>query len=96
MENVAIFYGHLEYFTAVWYILWPFGNVVAVGIFPPILVCCAKKNLATLTKTAWLYTVVARGITFQKILTKTPLRGPLGVKLTHRGEDPLLLLLMHR
>jgi hypothetical protein len=25
MEDVAIFYGHLVYFTAIWYILWPFG-----------------------------------------------------------------------
>jgi hypothetical protein len=25
MEDVSIFYGHLAYFTAIWYILWPFG-----------------------------------------------------------------------
>jgi hypothetical protein len=24
MENVEIHYGHLEYFTDIWYILWPF------------------------------------------------------------------------
>jgi hypothetical protein len=32
MENVGIFYGHLEYFTAIWYIFKPFdivlGNLV--------------------------------------------------------------------
>jgi hypothetical protein len=27
MENAGIFFGHLEYFTVMWYILWPFGNV---------------------------------------------------------------------
>jgi hypothetical protein len=27
MENVAIFYDHLEFFTANWYTLWPFGVV---------------------------------------------------------------------
>jgi hypothetical protein len=27
MESVVIFYGHLEYFTAIWYNLWPFGLV---------------------------------------------------------------------
>jgi hypothetical protein len=27
MENVDIFYDHLEYFTAIWYYLWPFGIV---------------------------------------------------------------------
>jgi hypothetical protein len=25
-ENVAKFYGHLEYFTDIWDILWPFGT----------------------------------------------------------------------
>jgi hypothetical protein len=30
MENAGIFYGHLEYFTVIWYILWPFGNVVVL------------------------------------------------------------------
>jgi hypothetical protein len=25
MENAGIFLGLLEYFTAIWYILWPFG-----------------------------------------------------------------------
>jgi hypothetical protein len=25
MEDVGIFYGHLVYFTAIWYISWPFG-----------------------------------------------------------------------
>jgi hypothetical protein len=32
----------MVYLTAIWYILWPFG------IFFPVLVCCAKKTLATL------------------------------------------------
>jgi hypothetical protein len=30
------------YFTAVWYILWPFWSIF------PVLVCCTKKNLATM------------------------------------------------
>jgi hypothetical protein len=42
MENVGIFFGHLVYFTANWFVLQPFG------IFPPILACCVDKNLATL------------------------------------------------
>jgi hypothetical protein len=25
-KKVGILYGHLDYITAVWYILWPFGN----------------------------------------------------------------------
>jgi hypothetical protein len=27
MENVDIFYDHLEYFMAIWNILWPFGII---------------------------------------------------------------------
>jgi hypothetical protein len=30
MENAGIFYGHLECFTVIRYILWPFGNVVVI------------------------------------------------------------------
>jgi hypothetical protein len=48
LENVVIFYGHLEYFTdvlgyfrTIWYILCSFGT------FFPDLVYCVKKNLAT-------------------------------------------------
>jgi hypothetical protein len=52
MEDVVIFYCHLVYFTAIWYILWPFGvdycNLVYIF---PIFVCCKKKNLATLVTT---------------------------------------------
>jgi hypothetical protein len=29
-ENAGIFSGHLEYFTANWYILLPFDNVVVI------------------------------------------------------------------
>jgi hypothetical protein len=40
---VCIFYGHLEYNTGNFYILWQFG------IFSPVLVYFVKRNLATLT-----------------------------------------------
>jgi hypothetical protein len=46
---------HLVYFMVIWSILWSFGLlcgrlvyfVVVWNIFP-VLVCCTKKNLATL------------------------------------------------
>jgi hypothetical protein len=44
MSMFGLFYGHWKYVTAIWYILWPFG------LFFPVLVCCTKKNLATLAK----------------------------------------------
>jgi hypothetical protein len=48
MENAGIFYGHWEYFTVIWYILWLFGNVVVIWyIFPRFGILC-QKNLATL------------------------------------------------
>jgi hypothetical protein len=52
MEDVGLFYGHLVYFTTIWYILWSLGifHVYLVHLFP-IWVCCTKKNLATLMRT---------------------------------------------
>jgi hypothetical protein len=40
--DLGIFYYHLVYFMAIWYILRSFWYTF------PVLVCCAKKNLATL------------------------------------------------
>jgi hypothetical protein len=35
MEKVGIFYCYLEYITAIWYMLWPFGNLPTIWyIFP--------------------------------------------------------------
>jgi hypothetical protein len=50
MENAGLFYGHLEYFAVIWYILWPFGNVVVIWYtYLPSFwyISCVKKNLAT-------------------------------------------------
>jgi hypothetical protein len=35
MENFVIFYGHVKYITALWYILLPFGNVVVIWYISP-------------------------------------------------------------
>jgi hypothetical protein len=35
MKKVGIFYGHLECIEAIWYILWPFGNLVAIWCISP-------------------------------------------------------------
>jgi hypothetical protein len=34
-ENVGIFYAHLEYITAIWYILWSFGYFVVIWFILP-------------------------------------------------------------
>jgi hypothetical protein len=39
MEEVGIFYGHLVYSTAIWYILWPFG------IFYGYFVCFSRFGM---------------------------------------------------
>jgi hypothetical protein len=45
MENAGIFYGHLEYYTVIGYILWPFGNVVVIRhIFPRFGLLCEEKS----------------------------------------------------
>jgi hypothetical protein len=41
----GLFYDHLVYFAYIWYIL------TTSGLFFPVLVCCTKKNLATLIST---------------------------------------------
>jgi hypothetical protein len=38
----------LECFMVIWYILWPFGNLVVIWYIFPRLVYCVKKKLATL------------------------------------------------
>jgi hypothetical protein len=35
MKKVGIFYDHLEYITAIWYSLWPFGNLVPIWYVSP-------------------------------------------------------------
>jgi hypothetical protein len=45
LDNVKICYGHLEYFTAIWHILWPFCNVVINWyIFHRFGILCQEKS----------------------------------------------------
>jgi hypothetical protein len=45
MENADDCYGHTEYFTVIWYILWPFCNVVVIWfIFPRFGILCQEKS----------------------------------------------------
>jgi hypothetical protein len=39
MENVDLLYGHLEYFTANWYILWSFAECFHVLVYCPLQPC---------------------------------------------------------
>jgi hypothetical protein len=44
MEDVGIFYAHLEYFTAICRILWPFGIVSGCLVeFVPFWYVAARK-----------------------------------------------------
>jgi hypothetical protein len=55
MKDVGTLYGHLLYFTAISYILWPFGKFCGrFGKVFSVLVCFTKKNLATLLCSATL------------------------------------------
>jgi hypothetical protein len=45
MENVVMFYGHLEYITANWYIIGPFCNLaVSWYIFPRFGILYHEKS----------------------------------------------------
>jgi hypothetical protein len=60
MENGGIFYDHLEYFSVVGYMLWPFAiwSLSSFGIFFPFWYVWTKKNLATLVgKRTYLRTI---------------------------------------
>jgi hypothetical protein len=50
MEDVGIFYGHLVYFIAIKNIFGNLVNFMVIWHIFPILVCCTKKNLATLVR----------------------------------------------
>jgi hypothetical protein len=50
MEKYGMFYGHLEYFTAILKILRSFGNVVMIWYIFHRFGICVKKNLATLVQ----------------------------------------------
>jgi hypothetical protein len=41
----GIFYVHLEYYAAIWYILWPFGDVLVIWyIFPRFGILYQEKS----------------------------------------------------
>jgi hypothetical protein len=45
IENVGVFYGHLQYFTAIWNLLWPLGNVGVVWyVFASFGTLCQEKS----------------------------------------------------
>jgi hypothetical protein len=46
VENVVIFYDHLEYFTAIWYNIWPFGKVCGIFglVYFSVLVCLDQEK----------------------------------------------------
>jgi hypothetical protein len=46
----ALYWTMLVYFTAMWYILLPFGIFNDHLVYFPILVRCTKENLATLMR----------------------------------------------
>jgi hypothetical protein len=61
METIGIFYYHLEYLTAIWYNMWPFGIVCGrlVYIFS-ILVCLVQKKSGNPVRVALAFS----GLTF--------------------------------
>jgi hypothetical protein len=45
MKHVDIYSGHLEYFTANWYIVWAFGNFLVICyIFPHFGILYQEKS----------------------------------------------------
>jgi hypothetical protein len=71
MEDVGIFFGHLVYFTAIWYIVWPFGilcghlvNFTVIWyIFPHFGMLCHEKSGNPVLRIEELYKLIR--ITFR-------------------------------
>jgi hypothetical protein len=73
MTYVGLFYGRLVYFTAILvygvtisYNLWSFG------IFDTVLVCCIKKNLATLIRMSQHDKLLQSTKTLRSMISRTP------------------------
>jgi hypothetical protein len=49
--NMLVYFMTISSIVAIWYILWPFGILQGYLVHFPVLVCCTKKNLATLLTT---------------------------------------------
>jgi hypothetical protein len=45
MQNIGIFYGNMEYILAIWYIIWPFGNLVVFWYISPFLVYFVSRKI---------------------------------------------------
>jgi hypothetical protein len=48
MENVGIFYGHLEYFMTIWYVSWPFCIFCGHLVFFPCFGMLYQEKSANL------------------------------------------------
>jgi hypothetical protein len=68
MKDVGKIYIHSVYFTAISYILWPY---VVILVYFSVLVCCTKKNLATLKKSPIKGKI--RGLLNAKEMSESPL-----------------------
>jgi hypothetical protein len=74
IEDVGMCYGHLVHFAAIWYILWTIGiYIVVIWYVFSVLVCCGKKNLATLFgRNLKVYEIISYKKTFEiSILLRT-------------------------
>jgi hypothetical protein len=44
-ENVVVFYDHLEYFSTIWYNLWPFGIVCGHLVYFSLFGMFGPRNI---------------------------------------------------
>jgi hypothetical protein len=72
MKDDGKFYGHLVYFTAIWYI---FGHLVyfeVILVYFSVLVCCTDKNLANLAAEAGFTSHTTNFLDDKKLGKKSP------------------------
>jgi hypothetical protein len=69
----GLFYCHLVYFTAIWYILWSFG------IFSPVKLCCTKK--------IWQPWTMAENCNFPKVSKEVYFDAAIASRLLRRRGE---------
>jgi hypothetical protein len=73
IENIAMFYEHLEYFAAIWYNLQPFGIVCGHLVYFSVLVCLDQEKSGNPDlECAFVVSCIYNAIALRSILDFTP------------------------
>jgi hypothetical protein len=70
MDDVGILYGHLDYFAAIWYILWYFGIFYGNLVYFMVILVCFSRFCYVVPRKIWQH----RGLHLNACAEETYLR----------------------